>query len=113
MTVYKDGEELTALWQYDRGVTVSLGGLADLPTVVEFTVDNEPCVTVTPTTETAESGTLYVAAVPDALLERGLPLFIYARQTNGEEQSTVSLAVIPVRQRPPVSGQILSEVTQQ
>lgn len=106
MTVYKDGHELTALWQFDQGVTVSLGGLADLPTVVEFTVDCEPCVSVTPTTETVEGETRYVAAVPDVLLERGLPLYIYARQTEDEAHCTVSLAIIPVRQRPPAEDYV-------
>lgn len=106
MTVYKDGEELTALWQYDHGVTVSLGGLDDLPTVVEFTVDNEPCVSVTPTTETVGTEKRYVAAVPDVLLERGLPLYIYARQTEDEAHCTVSLVVIPVRQRPPAEDYV-------
>ena len=106
MTVYKDGEELNALWQYDQGVTVSMGGLADLPTVVEFTVDSEPCVSVTPTTETVGDENRFVAAVPDVLLERGLPLYIYARQTEDEAHCTVSLAVIPVRQRPPAEDYV-------
>ena len=104
MRVYKDGAELLALWQYDQGVTVSLGGLAELPTVVEFTAGGVPCITVEPTTDTVDEELRYVAAVPDVLLEKGLPLFIYAKQTEDEAHCTVSLAVIPVRQRPPAVG---------
>lgn len=102
MIVYKDGAELTALWQYDQGVTVSLGGLADLPTVVELSVGAAPCVAVEPTTETVQDEKRFVAAVPDALLAIGSPLHIYARQTVDEAHCTAALAVVPVRQRPPV-----------
>ena len=101
MIVYKDGAELTALWQYDTGVTVSLGGLADLPTVVEFTVNGEPCLSIVPTTETVGTEKRFVAAVPDALLALGQPLYIYAKQTDGDANCTAALAVVPVRQRPP------------
>lgn len=102
MKVYKDGVEVVSLWQYDKNIALQFGGLdTTLQTQIQFGHGNDKTPAVTPTIATVGSEQMFVATVPNKLLEDGWDLLCYAYQSRGDSGWTETMVKIPVNERMP------------
>lgn len=102
MKVYKDGVEVVSLWQYDKNIALQFGGLdTTLQTQIQFGHGNDKTPAVTPTIATVSGEQMFVATVPNKLLEDGWDLLCYAYQSRGDSGWTETMVKIPVNERMP------------